>query len=87
MRTEYAVLNPADGAYVRVGSPEEVSQKVAEIALEFYKTHTHNAFCTIVTINDDGSETWGNAPDPTQPTMEELAASAQPMIAAAVSQQ
>lgn len=87
MRTEYAVINPANGAYVRVGSLEEVSQKVAEFALDFYKTHTHNAFCTTVTVGDDGSEVWGNAADAQPVNMEELAASTQAMIAVAVSQQ
>lgn len=86
MKQEYAVLNPATGQYVRVDSVEAVPQAIAQIAFEFYKWHTHNVLYTTVTVNDDGSETWGSSSDTPQPTLQELLAATETVTAAAVLQ-
>lgn len=57
----FKVLNPNTGEYTNCNTREECIQKLARNAYEFYLAHTHDNPYSIVTINDDGSETWETA--------------------------
>lgn len=60
MNKQYAVLNPADGTYTRVGSRDEAIAEGAKHAISFYFSHTHGSPITVVEIKSDGVETWRN---------------------------
>jgi hypothetical protein len=57
----FKVINPNTGEYTNCPTREECIQKLARNAYEFYLTHTHGNPYSVVTINDDGSETWETA--------------------------
>jgi hypothetical protein len=58
MTTLYKIFNPVTGEYSTVDTKEACIEKVGELACNFYLSHTHNNPYSIVTINEDGSETW-----------------------------
>jgi hypothetical protein len=58
METKYALLNPANGEYEYLSSEEEVKIKLAQRALDFYISHAHGIAYSIVTIDENGWETW-----------------------------
>ena len=58
MTTKYAILDPQNGGYVYVETEAEIEAKKAEIAMNFYLSHTHNAPVSVVETNDEGQETW-----------------------------
>ena len=60
MRTKFAVLNPIDGSYTQVTTEQERDVLLAQNAWNFFLSHTHNRPFSIVTINEDGSETWSS---------------------------
>jgi hypothetical protein len=61
---KYAVVNPLTGTYTYTNTIEERDSLLAAIAWEYYTTQTYNQPYSIVTINEDGSETW-TTPDGT----------------------
>lgn len=63
MQTKYAIFNPATGTYDYVETLEQVPSKIAEMALQYYKSHSSGIAYTIVTIDDNGWETWTNPED------------------------
>jgi len=58
MKTQYAILNPQTGGYDYVDDISKVSEKVAELAMSYYLTHTHNTPVSQVDTDDTGAETW-----------------------------
>lgn len=62
MTTEYRLLDPNVGLYTTYNTLKEVQTASAKMAFEFFMAHTHQTPYVVVTINDDGSETW-RAPD------------------------
>lgn len=58
MTTKYAILDPQNGGYVYVETEAEIEAKKAEMAMNFYLSHTHNAPVSTVETNDEGQETW-----------------------------
>jgi hypothetical protein len=58
MITKYAILNPLDGSYVFETDHNSAVEKLAEVALAFYKIQAHGTLCSYVKVADDGSETW-----------------------------
>jgi len=65
MKTEFAVLNPNDGSYTRVATKEEATTVAAQLATDFYFTHSQQSPLTIVITDDNGTESW-TAPDGTK---------------------
>ena len=61
MTTIYRVLNPDSGTYINCDTKEKAVKLVAEAAFSFYLKHTHGAPYSMVTFNDDGTETWRSA--------------------------
>ena len=58
MTIKYAILDPQNGGYVYVETEAEIEAKKAEMAMNFYLSHTHNAPVSVVEINEEGQETW-----------------------------
>jgi hypothetical protein len=58
MTTKYGILNPATGEYIYVDNEIEISDKMSNIAMQFYLQYTHNTPVSKVTAFEDGSETW-----------------------------
>lgn len=61
MTTIYKVLDPTIGQYTDCKTKDELLVQLSKLAYKFYMSHTHNNPYTMVTINEDGSETWRNA--------------------------
>jgi hypothetical protein len=61
LTTLYKIFNPSTGEYSTVNSIEECIEKVGELAYNLYLEHVHNNPYSIVTVNEDGSETWRSA--------------------------
>ena len=59
MKIIYKIFNPAIGEYVDTGSMEECTKTFAELACQFYLSHTHGTPISIV-VEDEGVETWRN---------------------------
>lgn len=58
MTIKYAILDPQNGGYVYVETEAEIESKKAEMAMNLYLSHTHNAPVSTVETNDEGQETW-----------------------------
>jgi hypothetical protein len=54
----YKVLEPLTGAYLTYPTCEECIRGLTEVAYRFYLSHVHGTPYSIVTENDDGTETW-----------------------------
>ena len=59
MKIIYKILNPQTGNYVNKSSIEECTKAFAELAYQFYLSHTHGTPISIV-VEDEGVETWRN---------------------------
>lgn len=57
---KYAVFNPITGETNIVTTKEEAMQLFWTRMLQFTLPHFHNTPYTIITENEDGSETWQN---------------------------
>lgn len=57
----FKVFNPNTGEYTNCATREECLQKLGRVAYDFFLSHTHGNPYSVVTINDDGSETWETA--------------------------
>lgn len=55
---ELSLSDPQNGGYVYVETEAEIEAKKAEMARNFYLSHTHNAPVSTVETNDEGQETW-----------------------------
>ena len=56
---KYAVLNPMTGTYEYADTENDAESLPANIALDLYiNNHCHGNPFSIVTVNDDNSETW-----------------------------
>lgn len=60
MATKIAVLNPTNAQYSFAEDRASAVQLIAKTALDFYIEHAHGELCSVVTVNEDGSETWTN---------------------------
>ena len=58
MEKVYCVFNPKLGMSEEHNDFSTLSQKIAEIALEFYLDHCYRTPFNTVIKNDDGSQTW-----------------------------
>jgi hypothetical protein len=58
MTTKFACLNPLTGEYKFATSKEELCATVAELAVQLFMQHTHQAPFSIVETLEDGSEKW-----------------------------
>ena len=58
MTTRYAILDPQNGGYVYVNTEAEIEAKKAEMAMNFYLSHTHNAPVSVVETDEEGQEIW-----------------------------
>lgn len=63
MQTKYAIFNPAIGTHDYVETLDQVPTKIAEMALQHYISHSSGIAYNIVTIDDNGWETWTNPQD------------------------
>lgn len=63
MQTKYAIFNPATGKHDYVNTIDEVPAKIASMALEYYKSHSSGTAYNIVSIDDNGWETWTSPQD------------------------
>lgn len=61
MTTKIAVFNPTNAQYSFANDRDSAIALIASTAVEFYLQHAHGELCSIVTVNDDGSETWVTA--------------------------
>ncbi len=61
MTTKIAVYNPTTAQYSFAEDRASAVQLIAKTAIDFYIEHAHGELCSIVTVNDDGSETWATA--------------------------
>jgi hypothetical protein len=56
---KYAILNPLNATYEYYDSLEVAKETLANLAINLYiHHHCHGNPLSIVTVNDDGSETW-----------------------------
>jgi len=62
MKTEFALFNPANGEYTRTNTKEEALVLLAQIAKDFYFSHSHGNPVVMVSTDDNGAEVW-TAPD------------------------
>ena len=69
MKTEFAILSPSTGLYVRALTKEEAAQKMAEEAMRLYMIQCQNAPVSVVQTNDEGAETWFTAEGEQYPDM------------------
>ncbi len=60
MTTIYKILNPINGEYVTVNTFEECENYVVDLAFNLLNHTLHNSPYSVVTINEDGSQTWRN---------------------------
>lgn len=61
MTTKIAVLNPTTAQYSFAEGRANAIALVASTAIEFYLQHAHGELCSVVTVNEDGTETWTTA--------------------------
>jgi hypothetical protein len=57
------LFNPNTGVYADYESLETLKNDLPKVILEFYLHHCHNNPYSVVTINEDGSETWATPSD------------------------
>ena len=55
---QHAVLNPQNGEYTRFDTADEALTGAMQFALDLYMCHTHQQPITMVTKNEDETETW-----------------------------
>ena len=55
---KYKVFNPEEGQYYQYFTLEECHKEVFQCMWAMYLKHTHNQPYVVVTINENGSETW-----------------------------
>lgn len=60
MTTIYKILNPINGEYVTVNTFEECENYLVDLAFNLLNHTLHNSPYSVVTINEDGSQTWRN---------------------------
>lgn len=58
MTIKYALLNPADGQYDFFDTEDEVKNKLAKRAIEFFISHGHGVAYNKVTYDENNWETW-----------------------------
>jgi len=58
MTQYYNILNPLTGQYTSATAVDASIQILAETAWNFYMTQTHNSPISLITVNDNGTETW-----------------------------
>ncbi len=61
MTTKIAVLNPTNAQYSFAEDRDSAVQMIAKTAIDFYIQHAHGELCSVVIVNEDGSETWTTA--------------------------
>jgi hypothetical protein len=62
MMKKYKLFNPNDGSYSSYENLEMLKNDLPIVMLKFYLLHCHNNPYSVVTINNDSSETW-TSPD------------------------
>jgi len=60
MTTIYKIFNPLTGQYVTAETLETCTDALVNIAMSVLNNFTKDAPYSVVTINEDGSETWRN---------------------------
>lgn len=60
MTTIYKIFNPATGEYVTAETVEACTDILINMAMSILNKFTQDAPYSVVTINEDGSETWRN---------------------------
>ena len=63
MTIKYAIFNPATGVYDYSNNKTELVTSIATRALEFYKSHSQGTHYSVVTIDENGWESWTNPND------------------------
>jgi len=58
MTTKYAVLNPNDGSYTYFETEQEALDEFYLRLVQHALPHFHNITHSIVTIDENGAETW-----------------------------
>ena len=64
MKTKYAILNPMTGTYSYADDEEAALSQMQNLALDFYLSQTHNAPISVITVNENGDETWSGYAKP-----------------------
>ena len=58
MTQYYNILNPLTGQYTSATTVDASIQILAETAWNFYLSQTHGNPISLITVNDNGTETW-----------------------------
>jgi hypothetical protein len=58
MTKKFAVLDPTTGGYEFSDTETGRDTLIAQLALKFYKSHTHDVFYSVVDTDENGVETW-----------------------------
>lgn len=55
---KYKLFNPNTGVYTDYENLDKLKKDLPKVILDFYLNHCHNVPYSVVTVNEDNSESW-----------------------------